>query len=407
MVQPLRSRPLWGWWLLARTPGVLSLVVGWPHHYVRREASDVNLYRQWSSYVAHGLLPYRDFRVEYPPGVMPVMELRPLHAASFRIEFVALAVIVDALVLNALSRRPEHRRGCWVWIAAPVALGSIEWARLDIFVAAALVAAVLAFEREHDLRAGAWLGFAALIKLWPLALVVAFVAILPGRRGRAILGGTGATLVAFTVPVLAWGGWSGLRWMLGDQLGRGVQVESLPAVPLMLARQAGASERVVFAHGASEVQGPWATGLAVASTAVMLLALLALVIFLRARQVPAGAASAIALIVVMVVIMTGKVLSPQYMVWAVAAVAVSIDSIDRPRLLFGWTMGALAVTQLEYPLLYWTLARHGWRGTTVAVVHGAAVLGFALVAITRGLATCEKPRSVTGASRAVSGTLSS
>lgn len=173
--------------------------------------------------------------------------------------------------------------------------------------------------------------------------------------------------------------------MLGDQLGRGVQVESLPAVPLMLARQAGAPERVEFAHGASEVHGPWASGLAVASTAAMLLALLALVIFLRARRVPPGTASAIALIVVMVVIMTGKVLSPQYMVWAVAAVAVSIDSVDRPRLLFGWMLGALAVTQLEYPLLYWTLAGHGWRGTAVAVVHGAAVLGFCIVAIRRGL----------------------
>src|SRR5665213_2332201 len=376
------SPAVWWVWLLIRIPGALSLALLWPRAYARREASDLNLYRHWSSELAHGLLPYRDFHVEYPPGVLALMVLPPLHAATaFRIEFVVLAVMVDAAALRALLRAGRHALGCWMWVAAPVALGPIVWARLDIFVAAAVIAGVLCVERDRPLRAGVWLAVAALIKVWPLLLVAAFAVMVSRGRGREVIGGAAATVVAFVLPVLGWGGWSGLRWMVQDQLGRGVQIESMLAVPLFLAQRAGLGYQVAFAHGAHEIVGRWAGGIALAGTLVMLASAFAVVFFVRRRREPPAAIGAVTLILVVIVIVTGKVLSPQYLLWAVAAVAVSIDSVARPRLLFCWTIVALVATQLDYPLLYSRLAEAGRVGTAISLAHAVAILGFGFVSL--------------------------
>jgi hypothetical protein len=381
---PATSRRVWWAWLLARLPGTASLVFFVPHAYAGREASDFNLYASWSSKVAHGFLPYRDFQVVYPPGVVPFMVLPGSPVGLFRLEFVALAVLVDIAVLRSLVRSGRHRTGLWLWVVAPLALGSIAWARFDIFVAAAILAAVLALEADRPTRAGGWLAFAALIKIWPLALLVAFAVMLRRRQACAMLTGAAATVAIFVIPPLAWGGWAGLRWMLHEQVGRGVQVESIVAVPLFIAQRAGVNERVQTAHGAAEIVGPGAAALSAAGTVAMLVAIVAVVVVVRRRGLTAdaaGAAAAVTLALVAIVLLAGKVLSPQYMLWAVAAVAVSIDSVARPRRLFGWTVVALVATQFDYPFFYWQLTAPGGWGTVVAVVHGAVILAFCVVAL--------------------------
>jgi Glycosyltransferase family 87 len=378
------SRRVWWAWLLARLPGTASLVFFLPHAYAGREASDFNLYAGWSSKIPSGFLPYRDFQVVYPPGVMPFMVLPGSPVGLFRLAFVALALLVDIAVLRSLVRNGRHPIGSWLWVVAPLALGSIAWARFDIFVAAALVAAVLALEADRPTRAGAWLAYAALIKIWPLALLFAFAVMLRIRQARAMFIGAAATIAVFVVPPLAWGGFGGLRWMLHEQVGRGVQVESIMAVPLFIAQRAGVNERVRTAHGAAEIVGPGAAALSAVGTVAMLAAIVAVVVVVRRRALTAdaaGAAAAVTLAVVAIVLLAGKVLSPQYMLWAVAAVAVSVDSVARPRRLFGWTVVALVATQFDYPFFYWQLTAPGAWGTVVAVMHGAVILGFCVVAL--------------------------
>ena len=359
----------------------------WPRLYAGREASDVNLYYHWSRLLAHGLLPYRDFPVEYPPGVIPLMVLPRLHGLSaFRVEFVALSLLVDAGVLRLLRRGGARSGGCWVWVVAPLALGPIVWARLDMFVAALLVAAVIAFERDHVFRAGVWLAGAALLKAWPVLLLLVFAAIMPSGR-RRLLGGAAVTAAGFVLPVLAWGGRPGLGSMLSVQTGRGLQLESVGASPLLLAHQFGAAERVVFRHGAYEIDGPGANLVAAGSTAIMAVAIVAVMVLLRRRSRDVGAAAApVVLAVTAIVLVTSKVLSPQYLMWAVAAVTVSIDAARRKRAwLWSATLAALLITQLEYPILYTWLVAAGTAGAVIAAVHAVTVAGFAVVAVRTAL----------------------
>jgi hypothetical protein len=373
----------WWVWFVVRVPGAISVAVFWPRAYAGRETSDATLYRHWATLFTHGLLPYRDFRVEYPPGVVPLMLLPPWRdVAEFRIELVAVALVVDAVTMRSILRAGNHRLGSWVWALAPAALGPIEWARLDIFVAAAVIAAVLALEQDHLRRAGWWLAFAALVKLWPMALVAVVAFTLTDRRLRQFLAAAAFTLAAFVAPVLVWGGWPGLRWMLSDQVGRGVQVESLVAIPLFMARQLGLRERVIFSHGSHEIVGAGASGMATASTWTLLVGVLGVLLLAWRRRNHSNAVVLVTLAMVAIVIATAKVLSPQYMLWAVAAVTVSIDSIYRPRRLFGWIVVGLVVTQADYPLLYFKLIEANTDSTFIAAAHGAGILGFALAALT-------------------------
>lgn len=374
------SPAIWSWWLLLRVPGALSLTLLWPRTYAGREASDVHLYRHWSSLLSHGVLPYRGFNVEYPPGVLPFMALPPLHGlAAYRVEFVAVSLAVDALVLRVLRRTGTRKVGCWMWAVAPLALGPIAWARLDLFVGAAIIAAMLAYERGQYVRAGAWLGFAALLKIWPLLVVLVLVIALR-RGGRWIVAGTLTSLVAFTTPVLAWGGLAGLRWMASYQFGRGVQVESVLAAPLFVAQGFGGGEQVGFANGSYEIFGTGTSMVTVIGAVALAVAMVAVVLVVVRRRPAPVRADAVVLAITAAVILTGKVLSPQYLMWAVAAAVLAIDAVPRPRRLFVATIAALVITQLDYPLLYSRLVGGGIEGRSIAVAHALVICAWGYVA---------------------------
>ena len=387
----VRSPAIWLWWLLLRVPGTLSLTLLWPHTYAGREASDVHLYRHWSSLLSHGVLPYRGFNVEYPPGVLPFMVLPSLHGlAAYRVEFVAVSLCVDALVLRALRRTGTRDVGCWVWVVAPVALGPIEWARLDLFVGAGIIAAMLAYERGQHARAGAWLGFAALLKIWPLLVALVLVVALR-RGGRGLVAGTLTSLVAFTTPVLAWGGLAGLRWMVSYQFGRGVQVESVLAAPLFIAQGFGAGEQVGFANGSHEIFGTGTSVVAVIGAVALAVAMVAVVLVVVRRRPAPIRPDAVVLAITAAVILTGKVLSPQYLMWAVAAAALAVDAVPRPHRLFTATIAALVATQLDYPLLYSRLVGGGIEGRSIAVAHALVICAWGYVAWRQ--ATCPASRA--------------
>jgi hypothetical protein len=175
--------------------------------------------------------------------------------------------------------------------------------------------------------------------------------------------------------------------MLSVQTGRGLQLESVGASPLLLAHQFGAAERVVFRHGAYEIDGPGANLVAAGSTAIMAVAIVAVMVLLRRRSRDVGAAAApVVLAVTAIVLVTSKVLSPQYLMWAVAAVTVSIDAARRKRAwLWSATLAALLITQLEYPILYTWLVAAGTAGAVIAAVHAVTVAGFAVVAVRTAL----------------------
>ena len=368
-----------GWlvWSFTRLVGILGLHGLWPYHTAVSSGSDVNLYANWSWLLWHGSVPYRNFELLYPPGVLPLLALPARNPAGYAAEFVAVSLVADAAVFWML-RRSGRTRGMWLWVAAAPLLGPLFWARFDVFVAALLVAALVAMERRRFALAGSCIAMAGLVKLWPLVLIVIFLPAIGRASKRRFVISAGLTSAAFVLPVVGLGGGGGLYSLLRLESGRGVEVEALWALPLNLmhALHVGSAPASVTSW---EFHGAASTGLVAASTLVLVVGLLWCSIGAAAWWRP-DAPTALLLIVTVVVLCAGKVLSPQYLVWAAAAVCLQLDRTRRPGLLAGWAMVLLLVTQVVYPFELTSVVNGTVAGAAWTVIHALSLVGFAVVA---------------------------
>jgi uncharacterized membrane protein len=191
------------------------------------------------------------------------------------------------------------------------------------------------------------------VALIPLAVIHIY-----RRGGRAALR---RAVVAFIVTsIIVWGpflilGPGGVRFSLREQLGRGLQIESLGASVLLVADKLGLYD-THWVRGLSIDLGghlPRAVG---AATTLLEGAAILFVGWLyaarqstRARFVAAYAASATAFVAF------GKVLSPQFVIWLVPLVAVVADP-----LLIGLLIAVLVTTQLDVIYGDWGLRYVNW-----------------------------------------------
>lgn len=384
-----RSVPL----LLTFAPSLYGAAISDP-------TGDLRLYGGWGErIVLDGAVPYRDLDIEYPPGSLPFVVAPTLlgHGQFSVPAFVALLFALDAVAmvtLLLLARRMPARpdgagepvasyRGAVAWLVLPPMLGVLLYARLDVVPA---VATLVALERAHARRwfaSGVWFGLGAAAKLFPaLLLPLAFVAA-AGRRGRLVTGAAVGGLVAW-VPYAAYTG-DVLRDVLGYHSARGIHLESLWGALLNLQRVGGGPAELVFEYGAFHITGPAAPAMLRVTTllSVAIVVLTAAVAAMRwwrrphrARpELPLAATATLALL-----LGTGRVFSPQFVIWllAVAAVLYAV----RPRIA-AWTAPLLilivVLTALGYPLGF-DLLREGERWPAFVLLwRNLATVAFGLV----------------------------
>jgi hypothetical protein len=369
-----------GCWLVLRFVGVI-LLAGTLYPYVKGDLA--HEYVGWAQSLYHGLLPWRgNFFVEYPPGVLPFMTL-PGGSGTYEVEFVALALLADAFVAGALWRRRPASPGFWLWVLLPVLLGPVMWVRLDVFVAAALLGFLLCLESSRWRLAGLCIAAAALLKLWPLALVAMIWPLIGRGPVRRVITWAIAGVLALVVPVLAWGGASGLSKMLHYQGGRGLESETLWAYPSQLLHRSPSDLRL--GHGGLELplSGAWA----VVDSLVLPLALLVVVGYCwwdGGRRLTLRTAC---LLTISIVLVGTKVLSAQYIVWTVLVVALVLDGEDRWSraerwLLAGATALLAATTQWLYPFrLFHTWPQVRASGLVALSAHALCLVVWVVVVI--------------------------
>jgi hypothetical protein len=179
--------------------------------------------------------------------------------------------------------------------------------------------------------------------------------------------GFGITGGVLALASLVVGGWQRLLSPLTWQSNRGLQIESLPATPLMWMRAASSSRDwfVGLSHyNAFEITGPGVQlALQIATVATMLGFVLAIIIGVRAawssHRTPRTVA-AVMLAIILIMIDVNKTLSPQYLLWLGGPLAALIGgSEDDTRPAFGWpVLWALVsfllayLTQVVYPMRY-------------------------------------------------------
>ena len=342
--------------------------------YKHKQLIDTPVYQRYGNAIADGKVPYRDFKVEYPPGALPVFALPGLAepgrdqnvSTGFRRSFETLMWLCGAAALAAMAvvLRKLRRSAASVWVAlcfaaiAPLLLGSVILSRFDLWPAA-LVAAALAALVSGRLRLGhALLGLGIAAKLYPAVFVPLGVAFVWKRAGRR----EALTCLALTLAVVAvvfapfvilspGGVWQSLS----VQLSRPLQVESLGSALLLAAHHAfGLGVTGETSHGSQNLGGNAAHWVAVLSTVLQAGALIWIwAAFARGRGdaealVRSSAAALCAFIAF------GKVLSPQFMIWL-----IPIVPLVRGRRGLGASalLGvALLLTQIWFPFRYFRLS---------------------------------------------------
>lgn len=379
-------------WVLTRALAMVVLATG-----ERLVVGDVHYYWRRISTLAEAGLP--GTLREYPTPVVWFLSLPQIGGGGSRVgylvAFILLMLALDAVLTYLLWRGAGRRHDLAIdfWIAYVVLVGPLCYTRFDM-VPAVLAGGALLAARRRPWLTGALTGLGAAIKLWPALLAGAFAV---RRRGRGpMLGafaGVGFGLAALS---LAAGGASRLFSPLTWQSGRGLQIESVWATPLMVARAFDPTRWTVrySTFQAYEVFGPGVSTLLVVSTAATVVGLgLTVVLFARGFRNPDVGAVGLGLLVlatIAITTITNKTLSPQYLLWLGGPAAVLLLSRDREGPQWHRVLGRLAVqllvlallTQLTYPVLYNGLLGHGNGALAVPATVVTALRNLSLLLVT-------------------------
>jgi uncharacterized membrane protein len=314
-----------------------------------------------------GLVPYRDFPVEYPPGALAVF-VPPAWFGDYASAFAWEMALCGVLLVAAVT---AIRPAAAFYVAlAPVLTGSLILSRFDLWpTLLTVVALLLLLEGWHRLG-WAFMGAAVAAKLWPLVIVpVALVWSWHAGRIRAALAGLAVALAIFLpfAVVAPHGVWDSLS----GQASRPLQVEGLGASLLTTFGH----PRIVTTHGSQNVAGH---GAFAALFGVLQVAAL-IAVWLGFARGPAtrerflrfAAASVCAFVAF------GKVLSPQFLIWLIPLVPLvrGKRGIAATVLL---TL-ALILTQVWFPKHYWDYALQFDRAGVVLARDLALVALFAVL----------------------------
>ena len=345
-------------WLLSRAALLAALVAG-----TTMVLGDVVLYQVWVRGMTSGHgLPVHDERWQYPPGAAVVLLIAGL-APRYMWGLVGVVLVADAAVFFALLLRGQSPLGAAVWVVGPSLLGPLTYARFDVVPTAFAVCGLLWGRRP--VLAGAALAIGGWVKVWPVLLLGAL------RDRRAVPGallGAAVASIAVVLALAATGQLGAATAFLAFQQARGLQVESVAATPFMVARAFGIGPPPVYQYGAMEVVTAGrdvAVAVCTAGEALVLLLFAAAALRAWRRPPPAAGPQAVgpptagqagadrALALVLGLMVTSRVLSPQYLLWALglAATAVAMGS-RRQRTTAVLLLVAAAASHLVYPVLY-------------------------------------------------------
>jgi hypothetical protein len=334
------------------------------------ELSDIAYYYQgYIVRMAEGLRPFRDFFIEYPPLFLPLLAAPGTHLdqqtymirfAALMMLFMAAACAVTALTVfdGSSIRRPVAVVA--VFSGLTLLLGPIAANRYDPAVALVLALALLLMARDRWVAVAVVIGIGFALKVTPAILLPLTLIIAPPKRAiRMVVGFAVAAAVPFAWVLLTGGNsLANLSQMFAYHLDRPLEIESLLATVFWLGKLMGVTTvNVGLAAGSQVIVSRAADLVASLSSGVLLLALGSVFVMVwRRRQVIASSVSLTSLAVLAALLASlvgSKVLSPQYFVWIVPAVA--LVAIDR-RVLGALMATVLLLTHVLFPANYWQFA---------------------------------------------------
>ncbi|MBO9553658.1 glycosyltransferase family 39 protein [Cellulomonas sp.] len=296
----------------------------------------------------HGRVPYRDFLLLHPPGIVVALSPFALLArwtddatalATARVAFVLVGALNAVLVARVARRWGPTAAvvGGVVYALSPAAGLADRLTLLEPLGTLTLLGGVLLLVRAAEARAPAWvpwaggavLGLGVTVKIWdvvPLVVVLGWQLVVRGRRvALRVAAGAAAAAALVVVPFAVAAGPRMLRMVVTDQLGR-------PRYPV------GPAERLAGVVGADPTL-PRPAGALAAALGVMVVVVAGAAAW-RARRGRLWVAMAVAQVAVL---LAAPSWLPHYAAYATAAItlvlAAGASLVPAP----GWVTAGVAV----------------------------------------------------------------
>jgi len=324
---------------------------------------DLSLYDYWAYQVDNGTGVYGLVTEWVYPALafVPIWIAGALNLVSYEVSWLTLVFVLNTTAVLLLVRRESNgglfsgTYASWAFLSALLFLGPVAVSRIDSVSAALAILGLVAINRNATGIAAALFTIAGWIKIWPVALFAAMIAVFK-KRLQAIAVATIISASIIGIGLLA-GGTKVFGFVLQQQE-RGIQIESVMATPWMWLAKFG-SANIFFDESilTNQVSGPLVQELAAVSNYLLFIAL-AITVLLAIRAVRAGrnrtqVFALAALTGVLDLIVFNKVGSPQFMIWlAVPLVALVYFGINKSKVALAMGAAILLLTQLVYPVLY-------------------------------------------------------
>jgi hypothetical protein len=317
------------------------------------------------------LTPYRDFLMEYPPGVFlaalpPALMTRDERRYTVLFEASMAALIVAAFWLCVPIARllgtPVTARFAVLASISALALGKVPFQRYDPLVALLVVIMCWATLERRPVVLGLSVAMGIVVKVVPIfAAVICGMYLLRGRHRRQLIVAAIVAAAALAIVVIGcdeYIGLSHLAEMLRYHLNRPAEFESTAAA--LLGLWTGVEPRsaaISYAYGSINVVGTY-DGIALAATNIVAAAG-SLFVCLEAWRAlgldrrPADRARTLVVATttgLAVIIGFGKVASAQYLVWLLP-LGLLVTHAGDDDLALWLLLGTLTLSQIVFPLI--------------------------------------------------------
>jgi len=384
----LSSRTVWiviAIWVATRALMVVN--AGFWHHESPINFEDVTVYHRWSEILAHEHAIPAEGSWQYPPGAAFLLLIPRLGPGSYSASFVGLMLVLDLVglgLLALLGLRTGRFTGVWVWLIGIPILGVYPVLRFDLVPTVIAIAALVVIHRRPGWF-GALAGLGASIKVWPIVLLFG-----EWDRRRLLRSGLVSILVIAAVVLAAAISFGSLSAFLTDQGNRGLQEEAVASAPWKL------EELVTGERAPRELRfGAWEIPTRTADVVADVLTWLSIGVigaaavwwWVRARAIrdgrtdlaDASVSRDFIFTIALLLVVTSRVLSPQYMIWLIGLAAVVLTAgttrLARPAWI---VLGAAILTSSTLGSAEHTLLRN------IALVVATVDACIAMIMILRG-----------------------